>query len=121
MSMPAGKYYVGDLCYVMHPEWSEFCSITIEGEQVVDGEFTLSDGRRFASYCTAYGDGTYEDLDGKSYGVDAGLIGCIALSDIDESELPNVNQGNVIEFSDEFTTGALAGWIRIGHVEIDTN
>ena len=31
MTMPAGKYYIGDLCYVMSDkEWEEFCSLTIK-------------------------------------------------------------------------------------------
>ena len=55
--MPAGKYYIGDLCYVMHPEWDEFCRITISGNECLQGEFNLADGRRFATFTTAYGDG----------------------------------------------------------------
>ena len=44
MTMPAGKYYVGDLCYVMtDEEWEEFCGITINGNKCIDGEFQLSD------------------------------------------------------------------------------
>ena len=55
--MPAGTYYVGDLCYVMSDEeWDQFCSITIEGMNCLEGEFTMPDGRRFATYGTAYGD-----------------------------------------------------------------
>ena len=75
--MPAGKYYVGDLCYVMHPEWDEFCSITIKEHTCLDGEFNLKDGRRFATFGTKWGDGEYRDQFGNRYGVDAGLIGCI--------------------------------------------
>ena len=25
MTMKAGTYYIGDLCYVMHKEWDEVC------------------------------------------------------------------------------------------------
>ena len=40
MSMPAGTYYIGDLCYVMtDAEWEQFCKITINGNKVLDGEF----------------------------------------------------------------------------------
>ena len=28
---PAGKYYVGDLCYVMHDEWDEVCGLFFKG------------------------------------------------------------------------------------------
>ena len=44
MSMPAGEYYIGDLCYVMtDEEWNEFCSITIDGMKCIDGEFQMKD------------------------------------------------------------------------------
>ena len=59
--MPAGRYYVGDLCYVMHPQWDEFCQKTISGHNVLNGEFTLSNGVRFGTLRTQYGDGCYND------------------------------------------------------------
>lgn len=124
MTMPAGKYYVGDLCYVMHGEWSEFCDITISGHTVLEGEFTLKDGRRFAAYSTAHGDGTYFDAQGREYGVDAGLIGCILLSDIDISNQDNfIDAGQIVEFDQPFETsgGREEGVIRFGSVCIDTD
>ena len=130
MSMPAGKYYIGDLCYVMtDEEWDEFCSITIDGQKVIDGEFQLSDGRRFATYGTAYGDGVYHDQYGHSYSVDAGLIGCIKLEDI--KYVDNYDQfldiGAIMEFDNSFATSGGRGdegWeglIQFGHVMIETN
>ena len=80
--MPAGKYYVGDLCYVMHDEWDEACSLFFQGRKdngCNEGEFNLRDGRRFVSYSTKWGDGTYKDQFGKQYGVDAGIIGLLIL------------------------------------------
>jgi hypothetical protein len=119
--MKAGKYYIGDLCYVMHPEWDEFCSLTINGHNVLDGEFNLKDGRRFATFTTKWGDGTYKDEQGRSYGVDAGLIGCIAVDDITPSELENLTDGHVVEFVQDFSTFSAGGIIRIGSVCIDTD
>lgn len=124
MSMPAGKYYIGDLCYVLNreKEWDQFCDITIQGRRVLDGEFQMPDGRRFATYGTAYGDGEYYDREGNSYGVDAGLIGCILMSDvphISESEASDL--GAVIQFDREFQTGSHEGTIAFGPVRIDTN
>ena len=26
-TFPAGEYYIGDLCYVMHAEWGEVCNL----------------------------------------------------------------------------------------------
>jgi hypothetical protein len=119
--MPAGKYYIGDLCYVMHGEWDEFCGITIDGNCVRDGEFKLKDGRRFATYCTMYGDGEYPASDGSRLGVDAGLIGCIRVEDIDLTDPNNdVTLGTVVEFEHDFRTGSRGGIIHFGHIEVNT-
>jgi len=119
--MKAGTYYIGDLCYVMHPEWDEFCSLTISGNNVLDGEFNLKDGRRFATFTTKWGDGTYKDEQGREYGVDAGLIGCINVKDIAPSELENLKDGHVVEFVQDFSTFSAGGVLRFGSVCIDTD
>jgi hypothetical protein len=122
MKMPAGRYYVGDLCYVWHDEWDEFCNITIEGGHILDGVFSLKDGRQFATFGTMYGDGGYSDQNGSEYGVDAGLIGCVLVSDIDLSNTNNdMDGGNVIEFSEDFEVSESNGIIRFGHIVIDTS
>jgi len=130
--LPAGKYYVGDLCYVMHDEWDEVCGLFFKGRDdhgCNEGEFQLKDGRRFASINTKFGDGGYRDQFGNEYGVDAGLIGCIALTDIELNNKGNfTNGGQIIEFSNSFTAyGSLGqsrldwdGDIRIGHILIKT-
>ena len=119
--MKAGKYYVGDLCYVLHDRWDEFCELTINGHRVLDGEFNLADGTRFATYTTMYGDGCYQDEQGNEYGVDAGLIGCIRVEDIAPAELTNLECGRVVEFAKDFTTFSSGGVISFGGVSIDTD
>lgn len=127
--MPPGKYYVGDLCYVMtNEEWREFCDITLDGQKVKDGEFQFKDGRRFATYSTAFGDGVYHDQYGHSYSVDAGLIGCILVEDIKANKYDNLlDLGAIIEFDTEFVTSGGRGeswWegtIQFGYVHIETN
>jgi hypothetical protein len=133
MTMPAGKYYVGDLCYVMHESWDEVCGLFFKGRTdhgCNEGEFTLKDGRRFVSYNTKWGDGAYYDQNSNEYGVDAGLIGCLRLDDIDFTNDENgIHGGNVIEFISDFNHGGgrsdlgrnWDGVIRIGHVEIATD
>ncbi len=122
--MQAGKYYIGDLCYVMHDAWDEFCDITIDGNNVLDGEFQLKDGRKFATYGTAYGDGCYNARDGYNVigecGVDAGLIGCILLDDIKDIRENNIDGGVIVDFPAPFETGEDRGTIYFGHVSIDT-
>lgn len=127
--MPSGKYYVGDLCYVMtDAEWEQFCKITFDGPKVLDGEFELPDGRKFATYCTAYGDGVYHDQYGYSYSVDAGLIGCIKVEDIKAEKYDNLlDLGAIVDFERPFVTSGGRGekdWegvIQFGHIMIETD
>lgn len=132
MTMPAGKYYVGDLCYVMHDEWDEVCGLFFKDRNdhgCNEGEFQLKDGRRFASFNTKYGDGGYYDQFGNEYGVDAGLIGCIALDDINLKCDDNFTRGGqIVEFKFPFEcSGGRSdnrdwdGVIHIGHIHVETN
>jgi len=117
--MPPGTYYVGDLCYVMHNEWDEFCELTTKGMRCLEGEFQLADGRRFATFSTMYGDGEYYDQYGNAYPVDAGLIGCIRVEDLTEEIQFEV--GKVCQFNYEFEVYSQDGVITIGSVVIDTS
>jgi hypothetical protein len=120
MSMPAGTYYVGDLCYVLNDEWSDFCDRTIVDGRCLNGEIVLSNGVRVASYQTAYGDGLYNDIDGNKYAVDAGLIGCVKVEDCDISNIRDL--GHIVVFDTFFRTGVTkGGTIWFGDkVEIET-
>jgi hypothetical protein len=128
--MPAGKYYIGDLCYVMHDEWDEFCGLTISGHDCLEGEFNLKDGRRFATFSTKWGDGEYRSNISTKHAVDAGLIGCIRVEDIRDKTYDNLTElGAVVEFHEPFqVSGGRStegrnwdGIIKFGHVEIDTD
>ena len=118
--LPAGRYYVGDLCYVMKPEWDEALQASDYGE----GVFALADGRRFAIFGAAYGDGQYPCSNGASIGVDSGTVGCIRIADIsdpkvqDEAELNRL--GTVVVFCDEFGCGSDNGVLFFGGVAVDT-
>jgi hypothetical protein len=120
--MIKGEYYIGDLCYVLHEAWDEVCDLIIEDNKRVDGEFTLSDGRRFACYSTKYGDGTYQDQGDNEYWVDSGTIGCILMEDINLSVDGNqIMGGRVVDMTHDFTTGEMDGVIKIGPIHIDTD
>jgi hypothetical protein len=123
--LPAGRYYIGDLCYVMHDAWEEFCDITISGNECLEGEFQLKDGRRFATYSTKYGDGLYPCSDGSNLSVDAGLIGCILVSDIRDPEATEAamkSLGTIVEFGTDFVTDGSrkTGTIQFGRVVVET-
>jgi len=120
--MKKGEYYVGDLCYVLDSyTWDRLCDLRFAGYQPLDGEFELPDGRRFAMFQTAYGDGVYEGSCGGNYLVDSGSIGCVKVSDLSPEYQDDSSWGHFIEFDDDFTVESDDGVIRIGHVEIDTN
>jgi hypothetical protein len=121
--MKAGKYYVGDLCYVMtDDEWTEFCNLTIKENDCLDGEFSFADGRKFATYGTKYGDGLYPSSNDKMISVDAGLIGCFAVEDIRAEKYNDIEKlGMIVEFGSDFTTWVeYDGVIRFGHVAVYT-
>lgn len=117
---PAGRYYIGDLCYVLHDEWNEVCDLIIEGNECKDGEFKLKDGRRYFIASTAYGDGEYLDNYGRRYPVDSGSIGIILESDLRASDCKGLKLGNVIEFSNAFVVSAESGKFCFDSVTIDT-
>ena len=124
MTMPAGKYYIGDLCYVMHPEWKEVCELFFPANHPprgVEGEFTLKDGRRFASFATAYGDGGYRSNIGTSHSVDAGIIGCIRVEDIRDDDADDMETlGAIVEFTKPFEVSSDGSSLVFGHVVIET-
>lgn len=130
--LPAGKYWIGDLCYVMHEEWNEVCRLFFKNRDdhgCNEGLFELKDGRKFVSFNTKWGDGSYLDEANNEYGVDAGLIGCILVSDIKQHDQNHLDGGHVYEFDSPFScSGGRSemgrdwdGVIKIGHVEIATD
>ena len=129
MTMPAGTYYVGDLCYVLceDRDWSSVCESMFSSEygNPTPGEYTLPDGRRYAIQGTAHGDGSYMDtINGGGYPVDSGTIGCILVSDLTDTDHPSfwIDGGNIIEFDAPFNVYASNGVIHFGNkVAIDTD
>lgn len=122
-TMPAGRYYVGDLCYVMHDAWTEAVDLMFpsaaEGFKSVEGVLTLKDGRQFAIFSTSYGDGTYFDQQGNDYPVDAGSIGCIRVEDI-KDDTADIGLGNVIDFDQDFVVESDGENLKFGHIVIVT-
>ena len=125
MTMPAGKYYVGDLCYIFDvKDWETICDTIIVGNKVTEGEFeTIINGKsvRFACYNTVYGDGTYKDEDGNKYSVDSGTIGCIRVDDIPNYYHHDDIFGNIVTFYEDFPTGSDFCVIWFDHIVIDTD
>ena len=120
--MPAGTFWVGDLCYVIDDRWDEVCShLFSKNNAKAGGEFELEGGIKFAVYGTAWGDGCYEDNLGNQYGVDAGVIGCIKVEDLYKMGESPSDLGTIHTFEKDFETGYDNGTIFFGDVRIETD
>lgn len=118
--MQAGKFWIGDLCYVLGDRWGDICDLTITNKESLDGEFELPDGTKFAIYQTFWGDGEYGDRFGNKYPVDSGTLGCVLLEDI--NDVAYFDLGHVHQFESDFQTGVTDdGLIYFGEVDIATN
>ena len=134
--LKAGKYYVGDLCYVLDEDngfdWDTVLHDTgflgmfkpgtkedIDRDEVT-GYFEFK-GTKFFSSGTAYGDGCFQDQDGREYGVDAGLIGCFPVDMLGANA--GISGGHVIEFKEDFSCNIVddEGNIEIGYLRIETD
>ncbi len=124
--MNAGTYYIGDLCYVMHDVWDEVVDLLYpdSNQRALDGEFTLKDGRKFAIYSTAWGDGEYPASNGARICVDSGSVGCILKSDIKDNSYDDETIEQLAtfkEFNTPFSTGYYNGLILFGALNVDTD
>lgn len=123
--LPAGKYYIGDPCYVVPNNlWGKLIDSTgcfglnLENvENWNDGKFFYRGLPCFVNG-TAYGDGVYYDGNGTKYGVDAGLLGIMPVEVCKKSGL---KLGRVVEISEPFEVWEDDGIFHFGHVRIDTN
>lgn len=111
-TLPAGRYYLGDLCYALEPSAYQ----RLVGD-LYDGLHAW-EGRQLVWHGTAYGDGGYVGSDGFVYGVDSGTIGlapaemcrrsgAAALGRMIDFEAPvtfAVSGGGTFEVSDGSTT-----------------
>jgi hypothetical protein len=114
-TIPAGTYFVGDPGYAFddHGVWMELLkSADFESRDLLEAS---ARGRSFVASGTAYGDGEYEDREGRRYPVDAGLIGVVPA----RGKTPwGMHR---IVFAEDFTVSYEDGVIFIGPVAIDTD
>ena len=88
---PAGKYYIGDLCYALY---DNIYDNVFGGRGYESGIYTKGSSF-FMVDSTAYGDGDYEGSDGFHYLVDAGIIG-ICSEDMIDPNNPSWKEGGKI-------------------------
>lgn len=115
--MRAGKYWVGDLCYLVpHEHWDKVVAFLGDGKTPREGEFDL-EGHRGAIFSTHHGDGVYPDQFGNTYGVDSGTIGIFPV-DVFDSQFEEL--GVVHNFAEDFTPKSDQGDMEFGHLKIRT-
>jgi len=130
--LKAGKYYVGDPCYVFaYDKWDEVLEKTNFFED--DSVFEFMGFEFFVGH-TAYGDGEYTDNYGKRYSVDAGLIGCLPIEMVEVVSKANTPEnktsdssisalkrlGRIIDFDSDFECKEINGYFIIGDIRIQT-
>ena len=117
-SLPAGRYYIGDLCYALKDTIYQ----GVFGDtgyapghyKIVAGEFLVDR--------TAYGDGSFMGSNDFAYGVDAGIIGIASMSVCNSEE--HVYGGTLHTFTEPvecvFTSGLFTFKSGSWCLEIDT-
>lgn len=126
IKVPAGTYYIGDLCYVIHDDvWDEVCEAMFPNGQPnpKDGLLEVR-GHQFISFSTMWGDGTYYG-GGHEFPVDAGLIGLISVESlqvIGKNDFVNEAEGlgAIVTFDEDFICHSRDGWLTFGNIVIDT-
>jgi len=121
-SFKAGKYYIGDLCYIIDSKkWSFICT-NFRKEGPIDKE--VAD---IAMASTTYGDGLYNDnkrgTNKGIYYVDSGTIGVISMDNplFDKKKLEKVKYGKVVDFENDFKFECTDGKFVIGDIKINTS
>lgn len=122
----AGRYYIGDPCYVItnEDEWEEVGAQTgwfgSEPFAAYDENLFLLKGKECWANPTAWGDGCYFSSDGDEYWVDAGIIGIIPVECIDDS--PEFRGGYMFNtFDKSFEVWYDNGVFHFGDIVIKTN
>lgn len=115
-TLPAGRYYIGDLCYVIgrndkRDDWMDFLTQSFfpltEQKYAAPNAVLYAGGpveyKGHAGFCayTAYGDGRY--YDGLyEYPVDAGIIGAIPVDAIEVTVADAESCGRIVQFDRPF-------------------
>lgn len=123
--VPAGKYWLGDPCYVIRSnDWLQFCNEYSWQEDKDNSSVTLENGINVLAFSTYYGDGCYNDQHGNEFSVDAGLIGLVPHeyleNDFESNSTTYAHLGTVVEFSEDTLCFTVDGILTFGNHIIDT-
>lgn len=98
-TLPAGKYYIGDLCYALHDTLYD----KVFGPRYRDGLYTsLANPNDVFMVGNTGGDDLYKGTDGKGYPVDSGIIGIASIDTVDSKKFP-YHGGSLYTFTSPVT------------------
>lgn len=116
LTVPAGKYYLGDPCYTVPTElWDEL----LDSCDCFNYETGKVNGYTVYAFGTAYGDGVYLGSDGHEYPVDAGLIGLVPV-ELNPKPMYAADPFTVVEFDVDTLCFNQGGYMTFGNISIDT-
>ena len=119
---PTGVYYVGDLCYALS---DELYHGVFGKKYYADGLYQEADSADFfLTAGTACGDGEYKDTVGRTYSVDAGIIGIcpihLATKGTEGGQIVTFDKAYICSFSEGVFDFRPADWAAGGWFTIDT-
>lgn len=117
VKVPPGKYWLCDPCYAVPDNlWGPLLD-SCETFNLPIGKVT-KDGKEYQvlAFGTAYGDGCYTDQDGRSFPVDAGLIG---LTPVDLADGDPFG-ATLVEFKTDTKCSCRNGVLKFGAHTINT-
>lgn len=123
VTLPPGEYVIGDHSYnIPEDQWQKVLDESGYFGDQCWATFRTHDGRvgHVVAFPTTWGDGTYLDQQGREYGVDAGLIGIIAVEDLDLARI-DTELAHQLDFVQSFSCDAEGGTLNFGRVSIDTS
>lgn len=122
-TVPAGRYYLGDPCYaIADKHWSQWLDNAgldnRDDHMMLKG--TIEGSHEAYAFCTAHGDGIYNDQHDREFGVDAGLIGLVPLAYLEENNVKIEKDWTIITFDRPTHCSSLEGTLRFGDIRIHT-
>ena len=122
ITVKAGKYWLGDPCYIISStdDWNDLCNQAAEQEEDVDRvwiyDINTSAGK--AVVCgTARGDGVFYSSDNHEIGVDSGLIGLVPFEYNPEGVGPD---SHLVTFTKDFVVSNEDGNMSFGPIKVET-
>jgi hypothetical protein len=121
VTVPAGRYFLGDPCYAVPDESWDALLGTCGG--FLDAPVGMTGLHQVLGFLTRWGDGRYRDHEGHAYLVDSGVIGLTP--EAVYSRRPDAatleNAGRITEFGQAVTATAIGGQLQFGWLRIETD